>query len=213
MGASDWRDEYTLEQEVEELFAAAAVGGILKSGSPPPIFVGHSYGARAVIRASHLATYPLAGVILVDSAIKQVDFKKVDLVEAKARVYPDLASALSRFALLPVQECQNHYLLHDVALAGLVECEGWWRRRFDPNIVMKLGNTYAWDALVKPNAPLAMIYAGNMSHVSEETLAERMQALPSGTPFITIPDADHHIMLDQPIALPVANDALASSWH
>jgi pimeloyl-ACP methyl ester carboxylesterase len=37
--------------------------------------------------------------------------------------------------------------------------------------------------------------------VSEEIWAEHRALAPAGTPFVVIPDAHHHVMIDQPIAL------------
>jgi pimeloyl-ACP methyl ester carboxylesterase len=212
MGGSDWREAYSLELGARELFAAAEAGGIL-DGPARPVFVGHSYGARPMAYAAKDRGQELAGVILVDSKIAPLEHANMDSVAPKARVYPDLASALSRFTLLPPQDCVNDFLLDDVARAGLVACEGGWRWRFDPGIVRKLRFSASWDALATPSCPIAMVYAGRMVHVDHETLAAQREHLPKGTPFVEIPDAGHHVMLDQPIALAVAIRALVWPWQ
>ncbi len=211
MGGSDWREQYSLELEVAELLAAARVGGIL-NGRVAPVFVGHSFGARAVALAAERCGDSLSGVILVDSKIGPLDYTAIDSVAPKPRVYPDIETALSRFVLLPSQRCDNHFLLDDVARAGLIECDGGWRWRFDPDIVRKLRQTSAWDALSRPGCPLGMIYGGRMLHVDEAVLAMQRQRLPPATPFIEIPDAGHHIMLDQPIALAATIRAISWPW-
>jgi pimeloyl-ACP methyl ester carboxylesterase len=211
MGGSDWREAYSLELEVDELFAAARAGGLL-DGPAPPIFVGHSFGARAVALAAQARGEALAGAILIDSAIGPLDYKAVDSVEAKPRVYPDLETALSRFVLQPHQACENHFILDDIARAGLVECDGGWRWRFDPMIVRKLRQTSAWDALARTGCALGMIYGGRSLHGGAAIRALQQSHLPAGTPFLEIPDAGNHVMLDQPIALAVAIRALGLAW-
>jgi pimeloyl-ACP methyl ester carboxylesterase len=39
-----------------------------------------------------------------------------------------------------------------------------------------------------------------------------MSLLPPGSPYFEIPEADHHVMADQPLAFIAAIEALLTSW-
>lgn len=45
-----------------------------------------------------------------------------------------------------------------------------------------------------------------------DMLEEARQTLPAGTPMIAIPDAAHHVPIDQPLALVAALRAVLAGW-
>jgi pimeloyl-ACP methyl ester carboxylesterase len=48
--------------------------------------------------------------------------------------------------------------------------------------------------------------------VTPETAAYMRRLAPAGTPTVVIPDADHHVMVDQPLAFVAALRGLLSVW-
>jgi len=203
MGLSDWRDNYSIDQQVDELFGAAQAGGLFDGGAPP-CFVGHSFGARAVARAAEQRGDVLGGAILIDSAIAACDqYRNADLSD-KHRLYPTLAAALARFKLAPPQLCENLFILDEVARAGLVQDDEGWRWRFDPRFLSKLRRQDVWQSIHRPACPLGFIYGENSALMNEELLSAQRQRAAPGTQFIGIPMAGHHVMFDQPVALSVA---------
>jgi pimeloyl-ACP methyl ester carboxylesterase len=59
---------------------------------------------------------------------------------------------------------------------------------------------------------MAIIYGELSTIVAGQRLEDvRLQA-PPGTPFIGIPQAGHHVMLDQPLALTAAIKAVLACW-
>jgi len=203
MGLSDWRDSYSIDLEVDELFGTAQAGGLFASGDPP-CFVGHSFGARAVARAAELRGAELGGAILVDTPIAARERHRSADISDNPRRYPTLAAALARFCLAPPQRCENLFILDEIARAGLVEDEHGWTWLFDPRFRHKLQLHDAWQSIHRPACPLGFIYGENSALVTAELLSAQRQRVAPGTPFIGIPMAGHHVMFDQPVALSVA---------
>jgi pimeloyl-ACP methyl ester carboxylesterase len=203
MGASGWRDSYSIDQQVDELFGAAEAGGLFGHGAPP-CFAGHSFGANAVVRAAELRGTELGGAILVDSAIVPYDGQRSFDVSGNTRRYATLAAALARFSLSPPQRCDNLFILDDVARAGLVQEDGGWRWRFDPKFRHKMQPYNVWQSVRQPACPLGVIYGEESALLKDEILSAQRKSMAPGTPFIGIPMAAHHVMFDQPVALSVA---------
>lgn len=211
MGGSDWRQAYSLELQVAELFAAADTAGLF-AGARKPVFVAHSFGTRALIQAAAERGDEFGGAILVDGVLAMGRRPPIDSM-LKDPHYASLAEALARFALKPDQRCDNPFILDEIGRASLEETEKGWRWRFDPEFYRKLPVKDVWPALARPRCPLALIH-GDRSAVlgAAEIEAERAQA-PAGTPFVSIPDAGHHVMADQPIALAAVLRCLAETWQ
>jgi pimeloyl-ACP methyl ester carboxylesterase len=209
MGGSQWREAYSTAQQAEELFAAAEAASLF-AGARPPVFIGHSFGARAVAHAIQSRERALTGAILVDSTIMHDRLPAFG--EGSAPRYASLAEALSRFNLRPAQQCANLFLIDAIARAGVEETDGGWRWRFDPDYYRKYAISTVWPPSAELACRLAFVYGEDSAPVTAAELAAQQRQAPPGTPFIGIPDAGHHVMLDQPIALTVALRALLESW-
>ena len=77
-----------------------------------------------------------------------------------------------------------------------------WRWSADPEIrhKTKLGSNLT-GLIPRAGCPLMFIRGALSTTVSDEIWAEHQALAPGGTPFVIIPDAHHHVMIDQPIAL------------
>jgi pimeloyl-ACP methyl ester carboxylesterase len=47
--------------------------------------------------------------------------------------------------------------------------------------------------------------------MQREDAAHMMAALPGGAPYVEVPEADHHVMLDQPLAFVAVIEALLAT--
>lgn len=210
MGASGWRDRnYSIGGYAVEALAAAEVAGACLAG--PPILIGHSLGGMPVLRAAGVRDQIRAGII-VDSALPGPEMTE-SAPRLSLRTYPDLPTALGRFRLSPTQPCANAYIADYIARMALKQVEdGSWGWRFDPNLWggMDLGDP--WRDLAQVEAPIAII-RGQFSHMTSGAMDERIRATaPEGTPFIDIPEAYHHVMVDQPLALVASLRTLLAAW-
>ena len=210
MGRSDRRPHYSMDQYTAEAWAAAEAGGACLAG--PPVLIGHSAGGIPVMgSAARLSNRMRAGVI-VDTGLPGPEMIKVS-TRPSYRTYADLPAALDRFRLSPNQPCENIYIADYIARMGLKQVEdGSWTWRFDRTIWggMDLGDP--WADLAEAKARLAII-RGACSELTAGPMNERfVHTAPAGTPFIEIPDAYHHVMVDQPLALVSALRALLAAW-
>ena len=211
MGGSGWRDHYNTDLEIEELFAAAHATGLF-DGPVPPVFVAHSFGAKAASLAAEARGREIAGAILIDTSVAptELSFPTIN----PPRVWLDLPTILGRFRLAPPEPSDHPYILDHVARAGVIETEdGRWRWRFDPYFWEKVSYDSSWRAIGAPLCPIAFIYGETSQIVTPERLAHQIRQAPAGTPFIGVPEAGHHIMLEQPIALVAAIRAIVAGWH
>jgi pimeloyl-ACP methyl ester carboxylesterase len=210
-GGSGWRESYSVDQLVAEMFSVAAAAGLDADGAR--FFIAaHSFGGIPAIFAARFHEPALAGVIIVDTALTPVHLELPSDYSRKLRSYGSLAEGLSRFRLAPRQDCENLYLLDGVARDALVEQDGVWRWRFDPLFLDRLDRRDAWPLLRELWGRFAFFYGEQSSIVKGKLLADLHRQAPAGTPFIGIPEAGHHIMLDQPLALTVGLRALLAAW-
>ena len=212
MGSSDWRENYSIDMQVDELFGAAQAGGLFDCGTRP-FFVGHSFGAKAVARAAEVRGSGLGGAILVDTGIAPHERHRRPDVSGNPRRYPTLAAALARFSLSPPQRCENLFLLDEVARAGLVQEEDGWRWRFDHKFHHKMQPYNVWQSIQRPACPLGFIYGEDSALLNEELLSAQRRTVAPGTQFIGIPMAGHHVMFDQPVALSVAIQSMMFGFN
>jgi pimeloyl-ACP methyl ester carboxylesterase len=211
MGRSDWRDAYSTDLQIAELFAAADAAGLF-AASKPPVFIAHSFGTRALTQAAAERGDELAGAILVDGVLAFGRLPPIETMAKDAR-YPSLENALARFTLKPNQSCDNPFILDDIARASLEQVHNGWRWRFDPQFYRKLKMIDVWPALARPKCPLALVHGQDSAVLLPDELAAEQAQAPAGTPFVCIPNAAHHIMADQPIALTAVLRSLIEIWR
>jgi len=90
-----------------------------------------------------------------------------------------------------------------------------FRWRFDPHLWPKMDRTGPLESehdLMAAKCPLAMIWGAKSQLAPQEGLDFTRKYIPAGTPMIALPDAQHHLMLDQPLATVASLRALLSAW-
>ena len=199
MGDSGRRAEYTPECFVQDIVAVVRATAMQR-----PIGIAHSYGGARLMRTCSDFPQLFARVILVDS---YVHFSQEGPVPEYPRIgsrraYPDFATARARFRLSPEQPFANQLVADYVAAGSLRETEAGWIWKFDSNLPGGGPTESDGEALLaKIEIPVDCIY-GEHSLVVNAARVQRMQsALRRGREPIEIPDAHHHIMFDQPIAM------------
>ncbi|MAL09108.1 MAG: alpha/beta hydrolase [Maricaulis sp.] len=213
MGDSGWRDAYRMELYAEEVRAAGKAGGAFDAGKP--FIAGHSFGGFVVMMATMTYGAELKGAIVLDSPIKPPEEQRRSTPPQRGgKVYESFEYALTRFRLLPHQPCENDFLLDHVARQSLRREGDGWIWKFDPNLWPKLAYNRRDPAeMLKLIAcPLAFI-RGSESELVTDEVWDFMRAAFKTAPMVSIPEAQHHLILDQPLAVVTALDALmASGW-
>jgi pimeloyl-ACP methyl ester carboxylesterase len=214
MGDSGHRPQYTMEHFAHEQLAVAEHAGMFENPEPP-IIVGHSFGGFVTILTGALYGERLAGTVIVDSPVSPPDrphgppHREI----RPHRVYPTLTDALARFRLAPEQPCENDYILDFIARRSLKEVEGGWTWKFDPSIWTRFSIGDTAERLRSTRCRIG-IFRGEGSVLMPAEVGEYMfSLLDHSVPVVEIPQARHHVMLDQPLAFVAALRALLADWN
>lgn len=213
MGDSAWRQKYVAEQFVDELMICAEQAGMMEAHEPP-VIAGHSFGGFVAIMAGALVGEKLSGIVVVDAPIKppkdRTPSKPIPIRPTK--VYPDMASALARFRLAPAQTCENLFIVDYVARRSLRQVEGGWTWKFDPHIWRRFYSGDPAELLKKVTCRIAIFRAENSAIFPPEVGPYMQGLLGHHVPVVEIPEAQHHLILDQPIAFVAALRTLLGEW-
>jgi pimeloyl-ACP methyl ester carboxylesterase len=218
MGRSDWRDAYVFEQFVREARAAGRTAGAFDAGAP--VVVGHSFGGRVAMGFSRDFGDELIGAVMVDPpffAPQNQRPRSPPRPSRARRVRRSLAEIVLRFRLQPAQRCDNPFILDLIARRSaheVVDADGkpGWSLSFDPHFWEKFTWVDGAPILAAARAPMALI-RGAKSQVMHAADADYLMSfLASGSPDIAIPEAEHHVMIDQPLAFVAALRTLLATW-
>ncbi|HWA29939.1 MAG TPA: alpha/beta hydrolase [Rhizomicrobium sp.] len=219
MGDSDWRKNYSAEIFSDEQMAVCEAAGMF-AVSEPPVIVAHSFGGFITMLTGCRYGDRLAGTVIVDSPVNPPGRPggPPNRTFKPHNVYPDMAKALSRFRLMPPQTCDNLYIVDWVArrsLKAVAQENGQtgFTWKFDPFIWQdfSIGDT---AARLKATKCRIGIFRGAESVLMPPEIGEYMfNLLGRAAPVVTIPEAKHHVMLDQPLALVSALNALLADWN
>ncbi len=211
-GDSGDRERYSHALWAQEILTVCTAVGFTR----PPVIVGHSLGGLVAIQTA--ATYgdSLAGAVIVDSPVRRPDPESEEGTRGRAfrapGTYQDLETALTHFHLIPPQPDPPPWILDHVARHSLHETEHGWTWKFDPNLFT--------HTMVPMNEQLASVRCrvavlrGEHSVVVPQDTAEYMYELMGRvSPMITIPEAHHHLLLDQPLSFVTALRTLLADWE
>ncbi|MEE2031778.1 alpha/beta fold hydrolase [Rhodococcus chondri] len=211
-GESDHREHYALDLWADEALAVAEAAGI----TGPPVLVGHSMGGIVSFAASHLRGEHLAGVIILDSPIRDLSPEEMEMrVKAVAnagppKVYPTVEEAVGRFRLVPPQDTAEPFVLRHIARTSLKQVDGGWSWKFD-NLRMGRESRRSLEAM-DPNCRLAYFRCEH-GIVSDALSAQLREQFGPDAMMTELPAAGHHPMIDQPLAVVTAVRTVLSSWR
>ena len=218
MGRSDWREHYLFEQFVREAREAGRAGGAFDAGKP--IVVGHSFGGRVAMGFSRDFGPELEGAVMVDPpffAPHNLRPPSPPRPSRARRVQHSLSVIVARFRLMPPQGCDNLFILDHIARRSAREAvdehgKPGFALSFDPHFWEKFTRIDPVPIVSAAHCPLALI-RGAKSQVFKEADADYLLSLIApGSPHVEIPEAEHHVMIDQPLAFVSALRALLSAW-
>ena len=196
-GDSGRRAQYSLPIHAAEVMAVAQAWDLDR-----PVLVAHSFGGFVAIQAVVDRPDRFGGLVIVDSPLaKQAAGNLPEIAPRPKRHYPDRATILARFRLLPEQAAARPELLAYLAENAVRhEPEGWCWKFDGAGIDRSRSDRIFADlpaALERLPGPVAFI-AGSDSRLigpADHSLARGMS--PKMTTH-AIAGAAHHIMVDRP---------------
>lgn len=224
MGDSGWRPDYTMDVFAREQLAVCEHAGLF-AHAEKPIIVAHSFGGFVTILTGAEYGDRFGGIVIVDTPVNPPDSPRRGPPPVRGgKVYPSLEAALARFRLAPPQLCENHYALDYIARWSLHKApmqdgpngekngDGWaWK--FDPSIWQRFSVSRPPQELLKQTRCRIALFKGDKSIIWDPDVRDYMRDLLNRqVPFIEIPEARHHVMLDQPLAFVAALRTLLQEW-
>ena len=213
-GDSGRRERYPMEVWADEVIA------ISEDAAPgrAPVLVGHSMGGLvSIVAAAVHGEKRLAGAIIVDSPVRKPDPESDEGKGGRAfrspKKYPNLETAMAHFRLIPDQPCEHGFILRHIARHSLVQTPEGWTWKFDPRIFMRFRKTSLREYLVRARCRIALMRGEFSVIVPPETGEYMYELLNRNAPLVEIPQAHHHLILDQPLAFIAALRALLADWE
>lgn len=203
MGFSDWREFYDIPLYARQVHEVAAHAGFFDR-SAKPWLVGHSFGGFVTLGYGAFHGETVEGAVVIDSPVRPPKQERRSAPPSRGgRVYASKEEALARFRLLPGQECENLFILDHIARQSLHEVDGGWTWLFDPQLwpKMRYDMKAAIEMVGEISCPVTLIRGEESSLVTDELWDFMKQVFSASTAHVSIPQARHHVMLDQPLAL------------
>lgn len=211
-GDSDRRDAYPRELWAREVMAVAAEAGF----DGPPIVVGHSMGGFVTISAAAELGAELAGAVILDSPVRRPDPEVEEGTHGRSfrnpKVYPDVETALGHFRTVPDQPTSLPYVLDHVARHSLARTDAGFTWKFDRRIFRRDTPRTTHEVLADVRCRVALFRAEN-GLVTPDIGEFMYELLGRNAPVIEIPEAWHHMMLDQPLLLVTGLRTLLADWE
>jgi pimeloyl-ACP methyl ester carboxylesterase len=216
-GDSGRRDAYPRDIWAREVIAVANDLG----GAGPPVVVGHSMGGFVAIATAAEFGDRIAGAVILDSPVRRPDPEEEEGARGKAfrnpKIYPDIDTALRHFRTVPEQPSSLPYVIDHVARQSLVEVKDpstggrAYTWKFDPGVWRRVTPRATHEVLADVRCRVALFRAEN-GLVTPDIGEYMYERLGRSAPVIEIPEAYHHIMLDQPLLLVTGLRTLLADW-
>ena len=180
-----------------------------------PVVVGHSMGGFVSIGTAARHGKRLRGIVILDSPVSapdpELEAARRGNIFGPLKVYPDVETALTRFRTVPEQDHYLPYVMDHVGRHSLREVEGGWSWKYDPDIFV--------PARSEPRVLLPQVgcrvalFRAEHGLVTPEIGEYMYDLLGRVAPVVEIPEAGHHLMLDQPLLLLTALRTLLADWE
>jgi pimeloyl-ACP methyl ester carboxylesterase len=213
MGDSGRRSEYPPETRAREMRAVIADAGL----GEKPFVVGHSYGGFMLMKFAAKFGSELGGAVIVDSPIRSPEEEAAHPTEpprwGNKHIYPSFDAAMARFRLMPPQPCDNEFIVEYIGRHSIMPSDGGWTWKFDGRSIgaRRFGDPFR-EYLLAVSCRSALIFGERSSIISRETASYMSMLMGPRAPIVEVPEAHHHVMLDQPLAFVATLRMLLENW-
>ncbi len=209
-GDSDRRADYSLEAWADEVLTVASRESVGR-----PVIAGHSMGGFVGLTAAKLHGHSVRGVVAIDSPVREISPEAKTWLASNPtmpdqKVHPDRQSVIARFRTLPEDEAGLEYVRRHIAEQSVREVEGGWSWAFDPQIFVSAQKEP--EDLAEAGCEVALV-RGERGMATTDITESVAEILGGHVPVTLVPDAGHHIMFDQPIALIALLQTLIGQWR
>lgn len=192
-GESDRRPEYPLTGWADEL--AAVIERVIRH---PAVVVAHSMSGRVAPLLAAQRPDLVEALVLVDSALPLSRSFVPPSGRREPTRYASEAEAIARFRLMPEQPAPAAEALEALARRSVIEVDGGWTWRFDPQIFLRVTQASPEQALARVRCPVTIVH-GELSVVTESAMALEIAALLGrAAPLVVMPGRHHHLMVEAP---------------
>jgi pimeloyl-ACP methyl ester carboxylesterase len=213
-GDSGWRDSYSWEIWAAEVAAIAR----LITSDIKPVLVAHSMGGRVAMLAAADSADLGRGLILLDSRVP-IGLEPEPAVPVHAaegvrprKTYETAEEAFAHFRLrsVPADHGLPFVLRHlaETSLEAVPDGLAWKR---DVRVGGRTGRNPGPETLERVACPVAWVCAEH-GRVPREFRSAYPRILGRPVPIVEVPDAHHHLMVDQPVAMITALRAVLAVW-
>lgn len=213
MGDSGTREAYSAEiraKEMREVIAHAKLG-------QETFVVGHSFGGFMTLRFGVDFGDSIAGAIIADTPVRHPDDPppgRASRIFKSVRPYPSYEEAVARFRLLPEQECANDFIVEHIARHSLKNAEKGWVWKFHPASM----GADRWaepfhEHMQNMRCRTAYIHGEYSALIGPPHLEYIKSLMKPDSPVVELPQAHHHMMLDQPIAFVATVRSIIDCWR
>lgn len=164
------------------------------------VVAGHSMGGHNALAFAAWHPARVRGLVVIDARPAIPEERLAGLRQRGHRALRRHASreaAVAAFRLLPRETTADPRLLAHLAEVGVVERDGGWFYRFDPEANRARRPVDGWTLLDRIAAPTLLV-RGEWSPILPRDHAERMRAALPRAELVEIPAAYHHLVLDRP---------------
>lgn len=205
MGQSGWRASYERDQDWQDVVTVCQALGFQNA----PILFGHSFGGAVAIHAMSNAPDAFARLLVCDTSMRFVPAPLGREWKSQRRYYANRSQAEERFRYIPEQPAQKPWIKDFIAHHSVREFEQGWSWVFDfARFSGPESNRDFWNQLIDvyetlPQRPVFI--RGALSALCSPAWARAYhERLGPDAPLVSIDDAYHHVLLDQPAALAAA---------
>jgi pimeloyl-ACP methyl ester carboxylesterase len=200
-GDSEHRKAYYARTFAQEIIQVALALG------DNTIVVGHSFGGGMTRIAAFEHGAQLGGIVLVDSAVSRhaAQYQPPPAPRSRIRYYTSEEQGMRRFRLRPPQPCENQFILDHIARHSLRQTKEGYVFKLDQALFALMPAPPppplpdGASMLTAILCPVGAIY-GDLSLFFPASNRQLLAELLPAKQIKNIPDAHHHVFLDQPLA-------------
>ncbi len=201
MGNSSFREAYSIKDFGECIISIIEKEKLNKKIKKINI-VGHSLGGQVAAYVASERTKLINNLIMIDTFIRPPGYDPKNHEGGPLRMikyYPDKVSILKRFRLLPQQECLNDWFVRYIAEYSIKETDKGWRWKFDDAMFNGLERLFGYEFTF--GCPTLFVYGAESLLMSGNILPNIKKNYSEIMDFRSVPDAAHHVFLDQPLEI------------